>query len=548
MRRQRKKKEFPQIEFWQSATDLSLVLSMIFLLVIAVLLLYLFRLPEQQQFELWGTESNLQDATSDHDDQSRRDDYNGDYANSNYNDNQASGGGETDSEFHERYPVPSSGGEDWNKAAVYVTVVDAETMRAIREPGITFELYESFDDSDDLHGALRYLYTYYPEKIEYKNFETTKDGTYYLPEKIQEGLYYFKEITAPEGYDSAGTISFNLDNTYDWNDPYVVSVPLYPSKNIIRVRLLDADTGASLAGGTFRVDAAEDIVTVDGTVRYAAGAQADTITVEADGGTSKELYLGNYKLYQSTAPRYYTTVPDVVDVSIAKKDGKDPAVYEFYCEKTAYTVQLRDDLTGAPLEGAGFSLLADGTVVQTAATDASGTITFTSLEKNQNYTVKQTSTTGDYRMSSDTYSFFVDASGQISGQAKASLSVTNYVPRVEISLKDIVTKKPVTGKTIFLFNSSDEQLYTWTTSGVSEQINGLNEGSYYVQIGNNTSARYNFTVQDSGTITTVALEIWSASGILTITGAVLLFAAVVFLIAWIAARARKRRKSKEETP
>lgn len=521
---------------------------MVFLLVIAVLLLYLFRLPEQQQFQLWGTEQNIQEDTTDHDSESRHDDdYDDDYDNDNDNNDQTSGGGgETEDEFHERYPVPSSGGEDWNKAAVYVTVVDAETMRAIREPGITFELYESFDDSEDLHGALRYLYTYYPEKIEYKNFETTKDGTYYLPEKIQEGLYYFKEITAPDGYDSAGTIPFDLDDTYDWNDPYVVSVPLYPSKNVVRVQLLDSDTGASLAGGTFRVDAAEDITTVDGTIRYAEGAQADVITVDKDGGTSKELYLGNYKLYQSTAPQYYTTVSDVVDVTIAKKDGKDPSTYQFYCEKTAYTIQLRDDLTGQPLEGAGFSLLADGQVVQTATTDSNGSVTFTNLEKDQNYTVKQTSTTGDYRMTDDETSFFVDSSGRISGEAKASVSITNYVPRVEISLKDIVTKKPVSGKTLFLFNSAGEQLSTWTTSGTSEQITGLDEGEYSVQIGSNSSNRHSFTVQDSGKVTTVSLEVWSASGILTIAGSVLLLGVGIFLIVWIATRIKKNREDKEE--
>ena len=70
---------------------------------------------------------------------------------------------------------------------------------------------------------------------------------------------------------------------YDWPDPYVVQIRLSPCKNIIRIQMNDAETQLPVGGGTFRVIAAEDIVTKDGTVRYTQGQYADTIVCDENG-------------------------------------------------------------------------------------------------------------------------------------------------------------------------------------------------------------------------------------------------------------------------
>ena len=58
-----------------------------------------------------------------------------------------------------------------------------------------------------------------------------------------------------------------------------------------------------LAGATYEIKAAEDIYTLDGTLRYSAGEVVDTVTTGEDGvAESKPLYLGKYEIYETEAP------------------------------------------------------------------------------------------------------------------------------------------------------------------------------------------------------------------------------------------------------
>ena len=62
----------------------------------------------------------------------------------------------------------------------------------------------------------------------------------------------------------------------------------------------------NLKGAVFEVYAAEDITTLDGTVRYEQGTLIDTVTTDDDGvAKSKELYLGKYTVIEKTAPNGY---------------------------------------------------------------------------------------------------------------------------------------------------------------------------------------------------------------------------------------------------
>ena len=58
-----------------------------------------------------------------------------------------------------------------------------------------------------------------------------------------------------------------------------------------------------LVGAVYEITAAEDIYTLDGTLRASKGEVVDTVTTGADGtATSKELYLGKYEVKEITAP------------------------------------------------------------------------------------------------------------------------------------------------------------------------------------------------------------------------------------------------------
>lgn len=58
-----------------------------------------------------------------------------------------------------------------------------------------------------------------------------------------------------------------------------------------------------LAGATYEIKAAEDVYTLDGTLRYSSGEVVDSVTTGEDGvAESKPLYLGKYEIYETEAP------------------------------------------------------------------------------------------------------------------------------------------------------------------------------------------------------------------------------------------------------
>ena len=276
MKQQRKKKRSGEpLSYWQSTADMMSALLLILLLVIMLLLLYIIQIPEEEYVDSYPGSYSSSAASSE-----PEDDWDDDWDGGGWGGWDGGGGG-GDGEDDYQYPTPGGGGGTgigigFGKTAVYVMVVDAETQATIKEAGITFELYTA-------DGGIQFLNTYYPQKIEYRQYNTTDQGVFYLPEKIFQGDYYLHELNEPDGYDSAGNVSFLVNEDRDWDDPLVVTVPLSPSKNIIRIQMKDADTGEPVSGGVYDVVAAEDIVTKDGTLRYTAGQTVDQITCDAEG-------------------------------------------------------------------------------------------------------------------------------------------------------------------------------------------------------------------------------------------------------------------------
>ena len=154
-----------------------------------------------------------------------------------------------------------------------------------------------------------------------------KDGTYMyrytdvtgklmMPEKLSYGNYEIIEQCTAYGYvlDSA-PIAFKVDGSKT-----VVTVEKHnmPQKGIVNISksgevffsavetdgvysLVFADK--NLAGATYEITAAEDIITPDGTLRYAKDTVVDTVTTDENGAAeSKALYLGKYTIRETKAP------------------------------------------------------------------------------------------------------------------------------------------------------------------------------------------------------------------------------------------------------
>ena len=543
----RKRRQDPDAEynFWQPATDMMSALVYVLLLIIALLGLYL--LSDYTGLEEPSSSSEEAASSGWHDD-----DYDG------WHDGGADddpGDGDGDGRYDQQIIQTGGGGgggydEDGVKAAVFAELIDEETERRIQEAGVRFELYRT-DTAHLINGSLQTLNTYYPEKISYREYETTEEGTFYLPEKIWQGSYYFRQLSEPEGYDAAADTYYDVDRMYDWPEPYIVQIRVAPCKNIIRLQMNDAETQQPVGGGTFRVIAAEDIITKDGTVRYTQGQQVDTITCDETGyGESVELYLGKYTVQQQSSPNYYTTMQQDLDADVEKKNGSDPELHKIDTEKTKIILNVTDELTSSALEGAVFTVTNRRTgTTQTVATDGAGQIRLTDLDKSTTYLIREQQAPGNYRPDDTDHTVTVAADGRIDGAGSATLDITNRLLRVSISAVDTVLRSNTEGEQLSLYNEQDQLIRSWTSSDSGQLFTDLTEGSYYVVRGKADSAnarKYPFTVQDTASTQNWTVPVFTLRSAVALAVLAVVAAGVVWLLVFlwgILAHRRKARKA-----
>lgn len=200
-----------------------------------------------------------------------------------------------------------------------VVKLDIETGKQIAYEGAAFEIY----DSDNHRVTMQYTY---PQVTSVHTFYTNKEGYLITPEKLPYGDYTLKEVQAPYGYildDTPIPFSISQENSSTDTGVTVVKVKAkdMAQKGVINITKtgeifssVEENNGVytpkysvgNLKGAVFEVYAAEDITTLDGTVRYEQGTLVDTVTTDNDGvAKSKELYLGKYTVIEKTAPNGY---------------------------------------------------------------------------------------------------------------------------------------------------------------------------------------------------------------------------------------------------
>lgn len=547
MKRHNKSKNSGEpLNYWQSTADMMSALLLILLLVIMLLLLYIIQIPEEDYIDLYPGSSSSQAAS--YEDGGWGGDEEGGYEEPDDDDGGGWGGGggggdQGDGEDDYEFPVAGGGAglaSGYGKTAVYVMVTDAETDATIKEAGIQFELYTT-------DGAMQFLNTYYPRRIEYRKYETTTEGVFYLPEKILQGHYYFHELTEPEGYDSAGNIEFWANEDRDWDEPLVVVVPLMPSKNVIRIQMADADTNQPVDGGVYDVIAAEDIITKDGTLRYSAGQTVDRIECNENGyGESIELYLGEYTLVQTSAPRHYASDLEERNFTVEKKeDGLLAPIHKITCEKTTVTVQVSDELY--PSEGLGditFRLTQGGVGTTMVSTDENGQLILTDLEKNTTYRLRQLESADNYRFSDTDFVFSVSADGRVEEEAQKSYVITNRLIRAEISVVDRVLRSHVSDFNVALYDSQDQLVGVWDSTALARSLEGLEPGIYYLVLNGKTEKRQAIEIQDTAEIQIINVPVWTTVGV----GILGLVVALVLGLAAFLIRRRQRRGPSDLPP
>lgn len=200
---------------------------------------------------------------------------------------------------------------------IKIIKVDAETGKIIPYAGAGFQLYRP-------DGTLITQSFTYPEPVTIDTFYTNDEGWLITPEKLEYGTgYSLVEVYAPYGYVvNSEPVYFDVvqDASTDESGIAVIEVikENVAQKGIIKIsktgEVFSSVTESEgvyqpvysvqgLAGAVYEITAAEDIYTLDGTLRYTAGEVVDTITTDNTGlAESKPLYLGKYEIREITAP------------------------------------------------------------------------------------------------------------------------------------------------------------------------------------------------------------------------------------------------------
>ena len=200
-----------------------------------------------------------------------------------------------------------------------VVKLDKETGKRIPYEGAAFEIYDSNNH------RITMQYTYH-QVTSIHTFYTNKEGYLITPEKLPYGNYTLKEVQAPYGYvldDTPIPFSITQENSSTDTGVTVVKVKArdVAQKGVINITKtgeifssVEENNGiytpkysvGNLNGAVFEIYAAEDITTLEGTVRYDQGSLVDTVATDDDGvAKSKELYLGKYTVIEKTAPNGY---------------------------------------------------------------------------------------------------------------------------------------------------------------------------------------------------------------------------------------------------
>ena len=335
---------------------------------------------------------------------------------------------------------------------IKIVKVDAETGKVIPLAGAGFRIYRP-------DGLLITQTFTYPAVTTIDTFYTNSDGYLITPEKLEYGTgYSLVEVSAPYGYTlNSEPVYFDVtaDNAMEENAVTVVEVtkPNTAQKGVIRISksgevfssVTEADgiyqpvfAVKELAGAVYEITAAEDIITPDGTLRYAAGEVVDTVTTDETGlAESKALYLGKYEVREVTAPTGYVLNTEVHTAELVYA-GQEVEITETaadFCNKRQKAAVSLDKVleqderfgigTSGELSAVTFGLFAteklvaaDGSIIP-----ADGLLEIVSVDENGHavcktdlpfgsYYLKELSTDGHYILSDEKYPIVFEYAGQ----------------------------------------------------------------------------------------------------------------------------------------
>lgn len=383
------------------------------------------------------------------------------------------------------------------EALIEIVKKDTETGKIIPAAGIGFKVRNT--DT----GEYIVQHINYPTPVDIDTYYTDVTGKLMLPEKLPYGNYEIIEQCTAHGYVlNAEPVAFKVDGTKTTvtvekhNMPQKGSIKLSKSGEIF-FSVIETDglyqpvfTDGGLAGAVYEITAAEDIITPDGTLRYAKDTVVDTVTTDENGAAeSKALYLGKYTVRETKAPHgmVLNGTPKTVELTYAGETVEiTETATEFYNDRQKAVLSLskilgKDELFGIGNNGEILSVrfglyaaedltAADGTVIpkdgllEIANCNENGNITFkTDIPVGAKLYVKEIATDSHYILSDEKHPVTFDYAGQDTalveitangGEAIRNELIYGSVKGLKI---DRETEKSIAGAVFGLFRADETE-------------------------------------------------------------------------------------------
>lgn len=235
-----------------------------------------------------------------------------------------------------------------------IVKVDKETGRIIKEAGVKFRIQDEkgkiITQLNDKHEVI-------------DTFVTGEDGIAKSSETLLAGKYKVIEMNAPNGYvKEIEPVEFEITSDTEVEQIVKVEFKDMPQKGIFHIHklgqmLTETETGqqiteAPLPYVDFDVEAAEDVYTGDGTLRYKKGQVVESVTTDENGdATTGQVYLGTYNIIETGIKqkiRTYTLTAENIESIIerwVKNSQEVPSIEEQDSFKSAIGDKLIADYT-----------------------------------------------------------------------------------------------------------------------------------------------------------------------------------------------------------
>ena len=323
-----------------------------------------------------------------------------------------------------------------------ITKIDEDTKEKIE--GVTFEVYNS---NKEVIGKIT----------------TGKDGKAVLKiDNMANGTYYYKEISAPDGYIVDSTMKeFKITEE---NKIAKVTVTNKKIRGTLEITKLD-DSRVAIEGVKFNILASDKKTVIE------------TLTTDKSGyATTKKLDKGTYYYQEIEVPDGYVKDDEIFEIQINKQN--EVVKREVINKRITGNLNvIKVDDNNTPIKGVKFEIYdANKNKVDTITTDENGKATSKDLQIGT-YTYKEVSVPKGYVIDENEYEFAVT-----SKETKIEKTVVNN--RAKGALKIIKlekgTKTPIEGVTFEILDENKNVVDTIVTNkdGIAEKQD-LIVGKYY---------------------------------------------------------------------